>query len=367
MIGMDLLSQGSTATLTRPSVTLDFAAGGGGGGGLGGLAGDVASAVGLGSGGAGPTLAHGLVSLQVNRGTAPDVDWAEMILIQVPGGPDMPAPGDTGSIGLSAGDLSSAFACTIDMAERRADGTTRLTATNAGRLLARARVNLSFAEQTPGDIIDALAAALGADSAGGGAGSSLNSFIADDRRSAWDHVARLAATAGRLAGFDDSGTLTLFDDTASGEAIGRFVVGENLIDHRIRTRESAVGAVTVDAEGAADQGSNAWAWLRKDKSPVSATLGTGQPARRVPAPWLRGQPAAQTLAETRLRAMTRFATQGRFVVQAAPQVVPGTLIEIAGTDSQDGLWLVVRAALRFNLTEGMLSEIDASPIGGGGP
>lgn len=360
MIGTDLLSQDSAGALTRPTVSLDFS-GGGGGGGLGGLA----SAVGLGGGG-GPALADGLVSLRLVRGMAPDIDWAEMLLAPVPGGPDLPAAGDAGSIALTAGDQSAAFACVIDMADQRADGLTRLTASNGGRLLSRARVNLSFAEQDPGAIIDALAAEAGADSAIGSAGETLSSFIADDRRTAWDHVARLALTAGRLAGFDDAGALTLYDDTAGGEAVARFAVGESLIDHRIQSREAAVGALTVDADGSADQGGNAWAWLRKDKSPVSATVGSGQPARRLPAPWLRGQPAAQTLADTRLRALNRTVTWGRFVVQAAPQVTPGSLIEIAGTAS-DGMWLVLRVTLRFNLRAGMISEIEAAPAGGGGP
>jgi len=368
MIGMDLLGGSSDAAITRPAVTLDFAAGGGGGGGgLGGIAGGIADAVGLGGGGGGPALADGLVSLRLVRGMAPDIDMAEMLLAPVPGGPDLPAPGDTGSIGLSAGDLSSAFACTVDLAERRADGLSRITATNGARLMARARVLLSFADQDPGAIIDALAAEVGADSAAGSAGETLKSYVADDRRSAWDHVARLATTAGQLAGFDDAGTLTLFDDTATGEAVARFTAGETLIDHRISMREAAVGALSVDGDGANDKGGNAWAWLRKDPSPIRATAGDGQPARRLTAPWLRGQPASQALADGRYRAMTRTAVSGRFLVQAAPQVVPGTLIEIAGTDANDGTWLVLRVTLRFDLSTGMVSEIDAAPIDGGGP
>ena len=50
-----------------------------------------------------------------------------------------------------------------DLAERRADGLSRITATNGARLMARARVLLSFADQDPGAIIDALAAEVGAE------------------------------------------------------------------------------------------------------------------------------------------------------------------------------------------------------------
>ncbi|MEQ1876107.1 MAG: hypothetical protein ABL958_05640, partial [Bdellovibrionia bacterium] len=136
-------------------LTGDDSNGGAGGGGLGGLAGGpvggIASAVGLGGGGGGSlTLADGLVSLRLTRGMAPDIDMAEILLTVVPGGPDLPAPGDTGSVGVTAGDLSSAFACVVDLRERHADGLVRITATNGGRLMARARVNLSFAEQAQG-------------------------------------------------------------------------------------------------------------------------------------------------------------------------------------------------------------------------
>ncbi len=363
MIGVDLLEQTGNSGITRPAVAIDFS--GGGGGGLGGLASSVADAVGLGSG-TGPSLADGLVSLRLVRGMAPDVDFAELLLAPVPGGPDMPAPGDSGTITVTAGDAESHFACTVDLVERRADGLCRVTATNGGRILARARVNLAFADQNPGAVIDALASETGTDSAAGSAGETLKSYVADDRQSVLDHVTLLATAAGRLAGFDDDGALTLFDDTATGEAVARFTMGENVIDHRIDTREASVGAVTVHGEGAADKGGNAWAWLRKDATPVSASAGQGQPSRRITAPWLRGQPASTTMADTRFRTMRRHAVSGRFLVQAAPQVVPGSLIEIAGTGAQDGTWLALRIELRFDLHGGMRSEIHAAPIGGGG-
>lgn len=363
MIGAGFLDQSDAGSLTRPSVTLTF--GGGGGGGLGGLAGGIADAAGFGPG-AGPSLADGLVSLRVIRGMAPEVDFAECMLVAVPGGPDLPAPGDGGSVALAAGDKTSAFACVVDLVESRPNGLSRLTATNGARLLARARVNLSFADQSPGAIIDALAAEVGVDSAAGNAGETLKVYVADDRRSVWDHVARLATTAGRLAGFDDVGSLTLFDDTATGEPVATFTVGETLIDYRIQAREAAVGALAVDGEGAGDKGGNSWAWLRKETGPMSATSGDGQPARRMTAPWVRGQPVARALADARFRSMGRVAASGWFVVQANPQVVPGSLITIEGTGATDGTWLTLGVDVRFDLESGLQSRVHAATVGGGG-
>jgi hypothetical protein len=232
--------------------------------------------------------------------------------------------------------------------------------------LAQARVNLSFTDQSPGAIIDALASEVGVDSAAGDTGETLKVYVADDRRPVWDHVARLAAVAGRVAGFDDAGALSLFDDTATGETVARFAAGETLIDYRVVSREAGRGALAVDGEGAGDKGGNSWAWLRKEAGPMSASVGDSQPKRRLTAPWIRAQPAAQALADARSRAMQRADARARFKVQAAPQVVPGALIEIAGTGAQDGIWLVTDVELRFDLAAGMTTEVRAAPLGARG-
>jgi hypothetical protein len=297
---------------------------------------------------------------------APGVDVAELLLAPVPGGPDLPAPGDVGEIALSAGDAASAFACSIDLKEDRGGGLVRLTATNGGRVLARSRLEKSFESQTPGAIIDALASEAGVTGRAGAAGDRLPRYLADEGRSVLDHIARLAATAGRLAAFDDAGALVLLDDAAEGgEAVARLVAGETLIDWRIGAREAPGGAVTVDGAGAADKGGNAWAWLRKEPGPFRAEAGSGPPARRLPAPWARSESASGDLAAARARATAREAAPGRFLAASVPQAVPGAIVEVAGTGTRDGPWLVLSVDLRFDLAHGMLSEIRAAPAGAG--
>lgn len=349
MIGTDLLDQGQSATVARPAVTLDFGSGSG-----------------LGAGAGGPTLADGLVSLRLKRTMAPDVDLAEVVLVAVPGGADLPEPGDAGTITVSVGDLSSSFACVVDLVERRSDGSIRMTATNSGRIMARGRVNLAFAEQDPGAIIDAIAGDVGATSAAGSAGDALSSFVADDRSSAWEHVAILAASAGRMAGFDDSGTLTLYDDTATGEAIARLAVGETLVDYRVGNRGAASGSLTTAGDGASDKGDHAWAWLRKDIAPVTVSTGSDGPVRRHSAPWLRAQPAVQVLADARQRSQDRLGRTGRFLVAGSPHIIPGSLVEVSGIGSDDGVWFVLAVTIRFDLHAGLVSEVSAAPAGRGG-
>jgi phage protein D len=338
----DLLDAGTAPpALTRPRVTLSFGAGGGGGG-LGGLA----EAAGLSSAGAG--LEAGLVRLRLHRG-----------------GPDLPAAGDEGTIELVAEDAQSSFACTIDLVEQRSDGLRRLTASNGGRVLARARSEISFADQTPGDIIDALADEVGVTAGVGAAGEKLPRYVADSGRSLLDHVARLAATAGRLAYFDDDGALALADDSTAGEAVAQLLAGTNILDMRIAKR-AAEGKVVVHGEGAPDQGKDAWAWIRKASTGLDAEAGTAPPERGGAAPWARSRDAATDLADARQRAIAREASLGRFLVSAVPQAAPGAVVELSGVEGNDGPWLVTEVDLTFDPARGMISEIRAAPAGGGG-
>ncbi|MRX51179.1 hypothetical protein GI374_12110 [Paracoccus sp. S-4012] len=355
---LDDLVAGQPA-LTVPKVTITFGAAGGG---AGGLLGGLAAVVGL--AGVGPGLADGLAAMRLHRGVAPDVDWAEMLLAPVPGGPDLPAPGDTGSVEIGAGPSKAGFACTVDLAEPRPDGSLRLTATNGGRLLARARREIAFAERKPGEIVDALCAEAGVESDGGSAGEALPRFVVDEGRSLLDHIARLAETAGRLALFDDAGKLVLVDDTAKAEPVATLALGAALLDARLARRE-AVGRVVIDGAGAGERGGNAWAWLRKEAGPHRAEAGSGEPGRRHAAPWVRSPDASAALAEAQGRSVARAAAQGRFLAAGVPAITPGALFDVTGT-AQDGLWRALTVDLRFDLAAGLVSEIRAAPFVGGG-
>jgi len=342
--------------LIAPQVTLSFT--GGDSGGIGALA----DAVGL--GGSGAALADGLIGLRLHRGLAPDVDWAEIVLTPVSGGPDMPTAGDSGSIDITVGDRTSAFACTVDLVETRGDGTLRLTATNGGRVLARMRRETAFAEQTPGAIIDALCAEAEVDSSAGNAGETLPQYVVDAGMSVLDHVARLAETAGRTALFNDEGGLELVDDTASGEVVATLAQGGDLLDARLGTRAEA-GAVTIDGAGAGEQGGNAWAWLRKEAGPHRAEAGRGPPDRRSAAPWVRAPDAASALAEARARSHARQAAPGRVLVAGTPDAVPGALIDLQGT-AQDGSWRVLTLDMSFDRDRGLIGEIRVAPLADSG-
>ena len=344
--------------LTTPKVTITFGAGAGADGLLGGLA----AAVGLSA--EGPGLADGLIAMRLYRAVAPEVDWAELLLTKVPGGPDLPVPGDSGSIGITASEAGSGFACTVDMAENRTGGTLRLTATNGGRVLACTRTNIAFAARTPGEIIDALCSEAGVASDAGQSGETLPRYVVDEGRSLLEHIARLAATAGRLALFDDEGKLVLVDDTASGDAVAMLAVGAALLDVWSAQREPE-GSVIVDGAGAGERAGNSWAWLRKEVGPDRAKAGSGRPDRRHAAPWARSADAAKALAAARGRGLARLVSPGRFLAAAVPAVVPGALFEVTGT-ARDGLWRALAVDVTFDLQGGLVSEIRAAPLAEGG-
>jgi hypothetical protein len=240
-----------------------------------------------------------------------------------------------------------------------------VTASNGGRVLARSRSEIAFADRTPGDIIDALAGEAEVPAGAGAAGDKLPRYLADGGRSLLDHVARLAATAGRLAYFDDAGALALADDTAPGEAVAQLVAGTNLIDMRIVSRPLD-GKVVVHGEGAPDKGSTAWAWIRKQSGALDAEAGAAPPERGAGAAWARSRDASAALAGSRQRAQEREAKLGRFLVSAVPQAVPGAWVELSGVEGHDGPWLVLEADLTFDPVRGMMSEIRAAPAGSGG-
>jgi hypothetical protein len=349
---LDRLTGGTPETLARPRVTLDFAGGGGGS-----LLGGLGVPAGLGSA---PDLSARLLELTVTRGLAPSVDAATFTLAAAGGEP--PAVGDAGSIGLETATARGAFACTVCHVSDRGDGTLRLTATNGSGVLARIRVSQSYVQRRPSEMIEALAGRAGVAVEGGPAGAGLPLYAADDRRTALEHIARLAATAGRVAAFDDAGRLRLIDDGASDEPVVTLRRGESLIDWQLDERLPHAGALIVDGAGT-EGGGERWAWLRKEAGPMRNSSGEGDPRRRHAAPWVRSPQAAEDFGAALSRAGARRARAGRLLATAQPSLAPGATFALEGV--ADGLYLATAVIHRFDLVHGLSTEIRAAPAGVG--
>lgn len=340
-----VLDRGNETTpgVTKPSVSLDF--GGGGGGGFGGLApsiGPFAAAAGL---------ETGLLSLEISRGFAPFVDWAE-VLVHPKDGAEVPGLGDTGTVSLSVGDHTGAFACQVDQVEHRADGSVRLGLGNGGRVLAQARLAKSFTEMAPGDVISALCGEAGVDVGSISGGETMPRYVVETAVSLLDHVALLAQSAGRLAAFNSDGALELIDDASAGEELV-LSAGDALLDWQLSERADS-GAARVTAAGASDP-----LWLRKDIGPMQKEAGTANLPRDVSAPWLRSSGGVQSLADARSRAANRAAGMGRLLLAGFPDVLPGRVVTLAGTE-MDGEWRVMSSRTVFDAATGFSHEVQVA-------
>lgn len=345
-----LLDRGNETTpgVTAPRVTLSFGAGGGGF--LDGLVPDASGSAGL---------ADGLLSLTLDRGFAPHVDWAD-IQILPPDGADLPAIDASGSLTITVGTRSVTFDGTLASITHDIDGTVRLGMTNGSHVLAQSRGSAVFSEQSASDIISALCAEAGVESETSG-GPSLPRYFADGGPSALDHIARLAASMGRLAYVASNGRLTLIDDASPGEEIP-IAAGDAIVAAQFTERTRGAN-VHITGAGAQD-----WAWLRKDPGPIQAEAGDASFRREKTAPWLRDASAVGDYAQARGRAVGRDAAPGEITLAAYPDAQPGTVLAVSGT-AQDGPWRVMRSRLHLspagyrNVVSVAKADADAGALG----
>lgn len=313
--------------------------------------------------------AKALVSVSVTTGAAPAVDAAEVVLAA--GAKLDVSLGDAGSVSLGYGDggTEQVFAGEVSAVHRSISGSTRVTATNGGSKLAALRLNRGYEQRTAGDVVRDLAQEAGVDTGSVDDGTSFAYYVVDDGRSAWVHAASLAARSGFLARFAPDGKLA-FGAPPSGGAVQSFSYAQDVL--ALDGAEAAPAtAVTVVGEGAAgSKGSDAWSWLAKDASGVTADAGGDGPKRLVRDRSLRSAAAVKAAASALADAGTARAGSARLLVPGAPKAAVGTLVSVAGAPDAplDGTYVVRgvrhRHAKRGGLTTLLL--LDRSGGGAGG-
>ena len=107
---------------------------------------------------------------------------------------------------------------------RSLSGATRVGAANGGATLAALRVNHSYEKRKAGEIVRDLAGEVGIDTGSIEAGPHFPFYVVDDGRSAWTHVADLAAKSGFVARFDGDGAL-VFGPPSAGAPAQTFTYG----------------------------------------------------------------------------------------------------------------------------------------------
>jgi hypothetical protein len=289
--------------------------------------------------------ARALESITVEAGFAPAVDVVDVVLSARSDAPTV-ALDDTGSVSLGFGDdgPKKVFTGTVRAVHRTVSGKTRVVATNGGAILASLRVDAAYRQQGADSIVQDLASRAGVTTgniASGDAGD-LPSYIADSRRSAWEHIARLGLLDGPDAWIDADGALQ-YDSPSGGASVQTFEYGKDVIELDAVEMPARVGSAKVVGEGAAgSKGSDAWSWNLKDASSVTATSGSGDPSVLVSAGAARSTQAAQAAADAIVARATLGKVEGRLLVPGAPTAAVGSVVTVSGAPegSLNADWLV---------------------------
>jgi prophage tail gpP-like protein len=318
--------------------------------------------------GAAADWAPALVAFSVEAVLAPGVDRATILASPLDSAPSV-SPTDSTAISAGYEDDSAVgiFQGQVDAVRFAIQGPTRIVAVNGGSQLACLRVNQGYEQRTAGDILSDLASRAGVDTDTIEDGVTYPYYVIDDGRSAWRHIAELARKNNFLAYFTTEGKL-VFQPVPSGSPVQTFTYGQDILALDANSANASAGKVTAIGEGAAGtQGNDAWAWIVKDTSSVSADAGDGAPERLLPDASLRSADAVRRAAAGASAAFDRSRLAGRLLVPGAPAVTAGSIIEIAGAphDSLNGSVLVERVCHRYSKKAGFTTAIAFCATGGG--
>lgn len=192
------------------------------------------------------------LEIGVRLACAPQVD---RLSVRLPAAaPLSAAAGDPASLVLDSGEHGeTVFTGTIDSVHRGFDEI-GVVALDAGGMLARCRPSVTYEQITAGTVIRNLAGDAGVDVGEVEDGAELTFYVADPTRTAWEHVARLAAWGGALASVsaDNKVECAVIDATQAEVAL---LYGRELVSLQAERFDSAVDAWTVTGEGGAGSSS----------------------------------------------------------------------------------------------------------------
>lgn len=245
------------------------------------------------------------------------------------------APGDPASLTLDSGEQkATVFTGTVDSIRRGFDEI-RITALDAGGALARYRPSATYEQVTAATVIRNLAGDAGLSTGDLDDGVELAFYVADPSRTAWEHVARLAAWGGAMASVSsDNEVRSAVIDATQAEAALRY--GREILSIQGDHTAAPVDAWVVAGEGGAGAASapealrpstDFFAGHRPD-GPALAKRWRFEPA-------LRTARAAGSAGAAIQRQYTASRQAGRLRAILQPKLRCGSVIEIQ--DLPDGL------------------------------
>jgi hypothetical protein len=266
------------------------------------------------------------LEIEVRLACAPQVD---RLSVRFPAAaPLSAAAGDPAALVLDSGEQRETVFTGIIDSIRRSFDEIRVVALNAGGMLARFRPSVTYEQITAGTVIRNLAGDAGVDVGDLEDGAELTFYVADPTRTAWEHVARLAAWGGALTSVSEDNKVecSVIDATQAEVAL---LYGRELLWLQADRFDSAVDGWTVAGEGGAGSSSAPEA-LR----PCTDFFAGNRPQGPGPAQRWRFEPALRTAraagtagaALQRQYGASREAGQLRAFLQ--PKLRCGTVLEI---------------------------------------
>jgi hypothetical protein len=314
-----------------------------------------------------------LVELWCHTGLLPDVGRCRVVL---PAAVRFEAaPGDDAEVVLDGGDSGGPGASATVLtgavrAVRRSARVIEVVVADAGSALARLRPGVTYTDQDGAAVVRALAGLAGVDIAEVDIDLDLAFYVADQRRTAAEHVAAVAGLAGGIALVGGDGGLQV-RTLPGGQADSALLWGRELTDYRVR-EWTGPGASPV-AVGFGDAGSTSDpAVLRPGTDPLSVGApDPGADAEWIPTPVLRVPSAVQAatrgLGDRQASGATRVEASGFLL----PTLRPGAVVEVHDTPGglDAGPWLLTGVTHRLRPGTGGSTTFTGEKAGvsGGGP
>lgn len=343
--------------LRKPAFNISLSSGGSTGG-LAALTDTVSALVGA---SASDSWSDYTQSIKIECGCAPFVD---QVNIQLAAGHLSPvlSLADEGSVSLGYSDTetSTVFSGKVSILKELVHGGRRVILGNAAQTLAQQRVNRSFQQTTAADIVQQLLATAGVEAGSiSHNGIKIPLYVADDRRSVYQHIARLADWSGHIAYIDVENSLH-WVEINTAQAVQTFVYGDDLISIEKQEVATCNTVRRWQGEGAAgSKGSNAWHWLSKTANSLS-TGGNASDASINYQGAFRNKDAVD-------QAATGFTTlpqcqpmRLRLLTSGAAAVTVGSTVAVSDTPEGklDAEGVVVQLIHMLNKTQGFTTQIE---------
>lgn len=276
------------------------------------------------------TLGNGLwdrqvLALDLTLTLAPGIDRLEAVL--PPEAPFDAAPGEPCSLTLGNGEREEAMFTGVIRSVAPSLHGWRVVAVNAGGRMSAIRPAVTFEGVSAGRVVRDLASEAEVETGAVTDGVDLAFYVADPARTAWEHVARLAAMSAAFARVGADGALEVFE-IGAGTADTALAHGRDLLRLTHRERDDAGTAFRVCGEAMAGTASAPEA-LRPIIDPLDGDAPA--PDRRILfRPALRTPDGASMAGAGLTRAHQATSRQLAFQGWLQPQLRPGQRIELQG-------------------------------------